>query len=222
VNKRDKRTEPEQGAVTILDDSTLVGLAELVKKLQFRVRAPIEGDAIRVRRVRTIVALWDVATFLNTIGAGNDVSNLFTDLALVFHDLNEGGRPPLAEPAPSSGNRPEPSDIWAVRGIVALGIEVLMRSGMTQDEAIKVAVMHPSLNRLLTRRGADLKKSIKTWHNAAKQADSGGIDVNPMHAAAFRLSHMWDSIPRTSADCEPGGRNILRYAAERAKRLPSG
>jgi hypothetical protein len=193
-------------------------LCELVRKLQRRVRASIEGDEIRAARLRTILSLVDVATFLDQIGAGQDVVNHFANLANVFHDLNRGALPPIAVPAPSKGNRPQLSPLWEVRCIVALGVDVLMRAGMTQKEAVEIAVTHHGLKRLLTKSDANLRGSIKAWHDKAKQADTGGDDINPLAHAVFELSHMWDSIGPDS-NYDQAGRHLLRHAVERAKRL---
>jgi len=202
---------------TILDFEP-VQLCELVRKLQLRVRAPLPGDPVEVGRHRAILSLFDVATFLNEIGAGQDVSNHFTRLAMLFHDLNKGALPPMAVPAPSKGNRPQHSPLWVVRGIVALGVDVLMRTGMTQKEAVEIAVTHHGLNRLLTKSDAKLRGSIKAWHDKAKQAEAGGDGINLMALAAFELSHNWDSIGPDS-NHDQAGQHILRYAVERAKRL---
>jgi hypothetical protein len=93
-------------------------LCELVKKLQLRIRAPIDGDdAVRAGRLKAILSLYDVGMFLNAIGAGQDVANHFADLATLFDDLNRGARvPPILVPAPSRGNRPEVSILWELRG----------------------------------------------------------------------------------------------------------
>jgi hypothetical protein len=196
-------------------------LCQLVEKLQRRVRAPIEGDAVRMGRVRAILSLHDVATFLNAIGAGQDVANHFEGLATVLHDLNEGSlAPPLLVPAPSMGNRPEVSLLWEVRGIVALSVDILIRSGMTEGEAVAIAASHHGLTRLLTKREANLRKSIEGWYKKAKQAAAGGARVNPFMLHAFKLSHKWNGVPSDAA-CEQSGRHILKYAVERAKAMPS-
>ena len=100
--------EPDKTELVLHDVD--VQLCELVKKLLLRIRAPIEGDAVRAGRLRAYLSLYDVALFLNAIGAGQDVANHFEGLATLFHDLNQGARPAsILVPAPSRGNRPEVS-----------------------------------------------------------------------------------------------------------------
>ena len=205
---------------TVLHD-TDDQLCQLVEKLQLRVRAQIEGDAVRMGRIRAILSLYDVATFLNAIGAGQDVANHFVDLATILYDLNEGSlAPPLLVPAPSLGNRPEVSLLWEVRGIVALGVDVLIRSGMTEANAVSIAASHHGLTCLLTKREANLRKSIEGWYKKAKQAATGGASVNPRMLQAFELSQNWNGVP-SGAACEQSGRHILKYAVKRAKAMPS-
>jgi hypothetical protein len=203
---------------TVLDDVDLQ-LCELVKKLQLTIRAPIVGDAVRASRLRTYRSLYDVAIFFNAIGAGQDVANHFEDLATLFHDLNEGARPPLLlVPAPSKGNRPEVSILWEVRGIVALGVDILVRSGMTEDEAVSAAAKYHGLNRLVTKSKSTLKASIESWYKKMKQADTGGASVNLRALQAFKLSHRWKELPPNS---EQLGRQLLKYAVTKTKRLPA-
>jgi hypothetical protein len=205
---------------TVLDDVDL-HLCELVRKLQLRVRAPIEGDAVRAGRLRAFLSLWEVAIFLNAIGAGQDLANHFEGLATLFHDLNEGARPPLLlVPAPSSGNRPEVSPLWEVRGIVALGVDILVRSGMAEDEAVSAAAKYHRLNRLVTKSKSTLKASIASWYKKMKQADTGGASVNLRALQAFKLSHLWEGLAPGSLR-EQSGRHILKYAVTRAERLPA-
>jgi hypothetical protein len=197
-------------------------LCELVKKLQGRVRAPIEGDPVEVGRLRVILSLYDLATCFDAIGAGQDVANHFAVLGTMFHDLNEGARPPpLFVPASSRGNRPEVSLLGKLRGSVALGVDILIRSGMTEKEAVTTAAtMYPGLNQLLTKNGAHLKSSIEVWYKKAKQADSGGAEVNLQMLQAFKLRDDWEGVPPGSA-CEHAGRYILKHTEAMAKSLPS-
>ena len=211
--------EPDKTELVLHDVD--VQLCELVKKLLLRIRAPIEGDAVRAGRLRAYLSLYDVALFLNAIGAGQDVANHFEGLATLFHDLNQGARPAsILVPAPSRGNRPEVSILWELRGIVALGVDILIRSGMTEDEACSVAAAYYGLNRLVTKRNSSLKTSIGNWYKLVKQADTGGAGVNLKMLAAFRLYHRWKDIPPGSA-CEQSGRSILQSAVKKAKNLPA-
>jgi hypothetical protein len=211
--------EPDK-TVTVLHDVDLQ-LCDLVKKLQLRIRAPIEDDAVRAGRLRIILSLYDVAVFFDAIGAGQDVANHFVDLATLFDDLNRGARrPPLLVPAPSRGNRPEVSILWEVRGIVALGVDILVRSGMIEDDACSAAAAYHGLNRLLTKCDSSLKTSIKSWYKLVKQADAGGAPVNLKMLQAFRQSQRWEGVAPGSA-CEQSGRVVLQDAAKRAKNLPA-
>jgi hypothetical protein len=203
---------------TVLHDVDLQ-LCELVKKLQRRIRAPIKDDPVRAGRLRAYLSLYDVASFLDAIGAGHDVASHFEGLATLFDDLMRGARPPsLLVPAPSGGNRPGVSILEEVRGIVTLGVDLLVRSGKTEEDAVSAAAMYHALNSLVTKDKASLKGSIESWYRRVKQADTGGASINLRMLQAFRLSRMWEG--KAPSQCEQDGRLFLQHAAKRAKNLP--
>jgi hypothetical protein len=174
-------------------DESLATLTEALRE--------IFAAGTTIDRKKYVAALIAVAEFLDRVDsdAGNAATGL-ADLAVALADLDEGIVHPILQKAPRWDGHPDRTDIWMARADAAVGIEFLMRTGMTQEDIWKREVMkRQGLNRLVRagRDGATLENSIFGWRKTLKRAsmkarardygeDVGAIAGNKPAIQAFR------------------------------------
>jgi hypothetical protein len=119
-------------------------------------------------RERYAAALVVVAQFV-----GGRIGNRFFELASAIADLNTGTVHPLLAGVRVHNRRADTSQMWRARVRVAVGLEALLRSGLSRNAAAaKVATEFPSIARLAGPRAKNstLRTIVFGWRKELKAA----------------------------------------------------
>jgi hypothetical protein len=131
---------------------------------------PDLSHSVKHERERLAAALISVAQFSRKYNAL--VAHRFFELGSAIADLNSGIQCDLLKPARSGSQRPpHSSQVWRARARVVLGLDALIRSGLTQAAAAKnIAKEFPLLKSLVSEKrcndkilGIDLSQTIVNW-----------------------------------------------------------
>jgi hypothetical protein len=176
--------EARQAAV-----SFLVGLTrELVLKLQ----AVVRSDAsLRAKYIDTLAL---VGQYLAKIDAGYDVAKHVTDLAIALSDLDDG----IVDPAldPGTKVKGDPSRVWRGRMWAALGMECLLKSGLTREKATQQAVARwPGLNCLLHGSGSGLRSSLLSWRDRFMNGEIRNSSARMAFKSVYGTLGLVDLVP---------------------------
>jgi hypothetical protein len=133
-----------------------------------------EAESPEKERARYIWLLSHIANFIKTIGGTIALRRYFLDLAEALSDLDHGVTSPMLRPTNfGSGRRGDTSRMWEARARVAVGIEALVKAGMTRADAAKASLNDfPEIKRLMTRRSDAPVKAVLSWHEEFKRAPS--------------------------------------------------
>lgn len=133
--------------------------------LLFKAAESDETDRpIATAQTRYVLANMALADLFKRIGQV-ELADRFHLLAEALNDLVEGIPHSLfsIEQPAKAGRRPDTSSVWRVRANLVVGMEYLLASGLSVDDATKhVAKKHRSQLKKLQRPGADLQKSLAT------------------------------------------------------------
>jgi hypothetical protein len=213
-------------------------LRKTYQSLKEIVRLPssVALDQIKELRWRQVNALMCMADFLKRTSAGNDVANIFADLAVALNELDVGIVHPMLEVSkkigplgsPIGGRSNDRSDVWMLRVLAANGVECFIRSGCSRAKAAgQVANEFPELKKLLRpssgspsnkRRPISLENSLLSWYDAAAR----GTLVDPVatsSAREFREHIEAIAAQLSSEQMVAFGKNLLRSASDQAAKL---
>jgi hypothetical protein len=104
---------------------------------------------------------------------GGRIGKRFFELASAIADLNTGTVHPLLAGVRVHNRRADTSQMWRARACVAVGLEALLRSGLSRNEAAaKVATEFPSIARLAgpKARNSSLRTIVFGWRKELKAA----------------------------------------------------
>jgi len=146
----------------------------------------------RLREIRPDPSLrWQLVEILGALGnhlghirAPANVVELVHHLAMAICDLEDGRVDPLLAPV-TPKQKGFATDTWHLRMWIALGLECLLHSGLTRDEAIVASVAGwPETKRML---GAS-DRAIWDWHDRliGAQADVESVE-EPVRAMLDKL-----------------------------------
>jgi hypothetical protein len=157
----------------------LLGLThDLVLKLQTISRS----DA--AQRSKWFQELWVWGQYLEKIGAGYDVANQPIQLAIALDEISDGIVDPLLSPGVKV--KDDPGRIWRGRTWAALGMECLLKKGLTRKTASQEAVARwPGLKPLLHGPRSNLRSSLLSWHDRFMNAEIKHSGAK----AAFKLAY---------------------------------
>jgi hypothetical protein len=140
-------------------DGLLDLTGDLVRKLQTILRSD------DVPRWQYVHALQAVGQYLEAISAGHDVAEHFLRLGIALCDLECGIVDPVLAPIKGEGpgDRGDHTRAWQARAWIALGMECLLKSGLTRDEAVAAATSRwPGLREILDGRSP---QTLLTWRD---------------------------------------------------------
>src|SRR5262249_43465697 len=121
-------------------------LLGLTRDLVLTLKTVLHSDA--PQRSKWIDELWVWGQYLEKIGAGYGVANPPLQLAIALDELSDGVVDPLL--SPSMKVKDDPARIWRGRTWAALGMECLLKKGLTRKAASDEAVTKwPGLKHLL-------------------------------------------------------------------------
>jgi hypothetical protein len=108
-------------------------------------------------RERYAAALVAVARFFSGFGR-RQIENRFFELASAIADLNMGTVHPVLRPVRADNRRADPSQLWRARAQAALGLEALIRSGLSPNAtAAHIAKGIPGLAKLASAKAKQSK-----------------------------------------------------------------
>jgi len=200
-----------------LASSSAAARAELFRLLDWAFNsASIEALApFEELRGRHILALAIVGKFLRKTGARKDIADQFYALSAALNDLQRGIVHPMLAPKKPTGRLGDRSDIWRVRVNAGCGVECLMRSGVSRDEAAqRAAKWFPALKNLL-RTGTTLKTALLRWRDAVMRGPLNDV-VARGAAQEFRdfLKRVGHQLTREQFTAL--GEEYLKSASDRA------
>jgi hypothetical protein len=160
-------------------------------RLSFRSPAKAGRDSIGLLQARYVRALYDVAGFLTSIGAGDDIARKFIELADAIGQLRNGTVADIVRPATVGGRGPDGLIVWSLRAEVAIGLECLVRSRkMKKGKAAEyIAENWPEFDRLKRNTGASLKGSILSWRRNIDQRNAPEANDLLAHERKFFEQH---------------------------------
>src|SRR5262249_48378832 len=141
--------------------------ADLVEALR-NIYRPENLDGVEDRK-RHVAGLNALAEYVETIDAdvGNTAEKL-RELAAALADLALGIIHPTLRAAVVWDRHHDPSDVWAARVDAALGVEALLRSGMSEADVRGMLSNYPGLKRL-PRPNADIKSAPLRWRKTMRR-----------------------------------------------------
>ena len=140
----------------------------LTRDLVLTLRTVLHSDA--PQRSKWIDELWVWGQYLEKIEAGYDVANQPLQLAIALDELSDGIVDPLLSPGVKV--KDDPARIWRGRTWAALGMECLLKKGLTRKTATQEAVARwPELKRLLHGPRSGLRSSLLSWHDRFMNAE---------------------------------------------------
>ena len=145
-------------------------VAQLLVQLD-RAGAAGEPGSPEKERSRYIWLLSQMADFIKAIGGTVEQRRYFLDLAEALSDLDDGVVSPTLKPTDfGSGRRGDTSRMWEARARVAVGIEALIRAGMSRHKAATASLKEfPEIKRLMNKRSADPVEAVLSWHDEFKR-----------------------------------------------------
>ena len=138
-------------------------VAHLLCDLERAASAKVDG--VKQERLRYIFILTKLSKFVQDVGAPLEPSIYIRDLALALHDLETGVVNPILT-REKVGNRGSSSKIWRSRAAIAVGLEALIRAGMSRQVAAATALKDlPRIKRLMTKKSKTPTKAILSWYD---------------------------------------------------------
>jgi hypothetical protein len=128
----------------------------------------------------------------------------FFEPASAFTDLNNGIVRPLMEPSPPR-NRADPSNRWRARARVAVALDALMCSGLSQTEAAdKIARDYKNLCVLAGKKAGNLSTAIINWRQEFRRKRVKNFEAAELFAEGIRrigkLAGDLDGLKALAAD----------------------
>src|SRR6516165_8499328 len=168
------------------------------------------ADRVVTLQSRYVVALTNVAMFLQRSGVEDDIVRKFVELADAIGNLRNGVVTDPVRPAIAGGRGPDGHTIWALRADVCIGLECFVKAGQSRDQAAKeIARKYPAFERLKRNASAKLNASILSWRKHINNADVPAGDQLLAHERQF-LEVRRHLSPR---EIRAVGKELLRQAA---------
>lgn len=179
---------------------------------------------IEAEQMRYAIALGFIAKGFKALGVGDHSATKIMALSRAFHDLTKGIKNPVFLPASrgKGGRSQERQEIWAARRVAALGLEMLVRSGVDVKEAATLANNHPGLRRLCqgnqTKTRVNIADAVISWRKGylAQQV----MDEIEAEVFSEQKSRLTDAAV-TNLQKREAGIQLFRIAAKQAKAMPA-
>ena len=137
-----------------------------------------------------VAALGGISEYLISAGVDYRHACKLVDLASALSDLDDGIVRPLLRPAHVNNRRLTPSNIWRRRALVALGIEALLKSGLSRDEAAGEAERNvKTICHLVAHRTKPTKpsKAALSWNDELGKGRIKSFDAVHLYKHGARL-----------------------------------
>jgi hypothetical protein len=182
----------KEGASKPDPTQVVADLAVLIHNLRVVFRAPTKPNRDNPIQARYVVALGDVAKFLERQKAGDDIVRRFIELADAISGLSKGTVADLLRPAPAGGRGPDGLVVWSYRAEVVKALECILRSGKintTRAAAEHIASKYPVFDRLKRNPGDSLEKSILSWRRYINEGNVPESEDVQAHQHKFFEQH---------------------------------
>jgi hypothetical protein len=139
-------------------------------------------------RERYAAALMGVANYFTSL-EGRPLGQRFFELGSAKADLNSGIVHPLLRPERADNRRADNSQLWRARAHVALGLEALLRSGLTRDDAAaKLTRGSPAIAKLASAKAKNskLKTIVFGWRQQLRQARVKNFEASELFSEGLR------------------------------------
>jgi hypothetical protein len=158
--------QPITAAKDFLFDET----GDLVRTLRTAIQSSAKDlgkeNSIQNRRLRYCAALAVCARYFEKIGA-DDVGEFLGGLGLAMADLDEGVTDPLFRN--DAGSKRNSTKIWHARMRAAIGIECLLKAGLSRKDAGTYTAKNYKALDLLLRDKAELKGALLSWYDRFRE-----------------------------------------------------
>jgi hypothetical protein len=162
-----------------------------------------EANASRTplyERERYAAALMAIGQYFTSL-EGRPLGQRFFELASAMADLNSGIVHPLLRPERADNRRAESSQLWRARVHVALGLQALLRSGLTRTEAAaKLATDFPGIPKLASAKAKNSKPQtiVFGWRKELRQARVKNFEASELFSEGMRkieaIAHRTDRL----------------------------
>jgi hypothetical protein len=139
-------------------------------------------DPAVIDRHRLVGFLDLTTTLLRGIGAGEDLFNKLMTYSAALRDLDRGVTSPILRARGLSHGAPLSSEMWRLRAILAIALDLLVRAGEPLEDAARKVARTPGIKRLLSEQASDAKESVKRWRGTLHR----GKGTNEMARMVWR------------------------------------
>jgi hypothetical protein len=139
-------------------------------------------------RERYAAALIGVARYFTSL-EGRPLGQRFFELGSAMADLNFGIVRPLLRPERADNRRADNSQLWRARAHVSLGLEALLRSGLTRNEAAAILTSDfPGIAKLASAnaKNSKLPTIVFGWRKQLRQVRVKNYEASELFSEGMR------------------------------------
>lgn len=139
-------------------------------------------------RERYAAALMGIGQYFTSL-EGRPLGQRFFELGSAMADLNSGIVHPLLRQERADNRRADNSQLWRARAHVSLGLEALLRSGLTRTEAAaKLAGDFPGIAKLAgaKAKNSKLQTIVFGWRKQLRQARVKNFEASELFSEGMR------------------------------------
>jgi hypothetical protein len=150
-----------------------------------------EANASRTpfyERERYATALMAIGQYFTSLG-GRPLGQRFFELGSAMADLNSGIEHPLLRSERADNRRADSSQLWRARAHVSLGLEALLRSGLTRTEAAaKLANGFPGITKLASAKAKNSEPHtiVFGWRKQLRQSRVKNFEASELFSEGMR------------------------------------
>jgi hypothetical protein len=148
-------------------------------------------------RERYAAALMAVAQYFTSL-EGRPLGQRFFELGSAIADLNSGIVRPLLRAERADNRRADNSQLWRARAHVSLGLEALLRSGLTRNEAAaKLTRDFPHIAKLASAsaKNSKLQTIFFGWRKQLRQARVKNFEASALFSDGMRKIEVIADMP---------------------------
>src|SRR3984893_6649117 len=154
-------------------------------------------------RERYAAALMEVAQYFTSL-EGRPLGQRFFELGSAIADLNSGIVRSLLRPERANNRRADDSQLWRARAHVSLGLEALLRSGLTRNEAgAKLTSDFPGIAKLASAnaKNSKLQTIVFGWRKQLRQARVKNFEASELFSEGMRKIEVIADKPHRLLQC---------------------
>jgi hypothetical protein len=137
------------------------------------------------RELQAVVLRIAGGFFADTFGK-HFANEYFFKLSSELLNLNEGIRPPRLKPSPIDGRPGDPSNRWWARARVAVALDALMHSGLSETDAVAEIAYKPGLSELAGKNAGNFSTTITNWRREFRKKRVKNSEAAALFAEGVR------------------------------------